>query len=141
MQFEFGREVAYFLYTIYFPCFIIVIVSWMSFWIDHKAVSSLIKDLLERRSLRYRVSCVKRPSNISPTRPTARPRRFRGNLAPIWQRRLASDLERTGRKFAQFTSPLCNSPHLPPCPLARDFQGSLHRFDGLIDLIRQRVTN
>ena len=39
VQLEFGREVSFFLQTIYFPCFIIVIVSWMSFWIDHKAVS------------------------------------------------------------------------------------------------------
>ena len=38
------------------------------------------------------------------------PCRFRGNLAPFWHR-LASDLERTGRKFTQFTRPLCNSPH------------------------------
>ena len=35
----FARQLSFFIVTIYIPCFMIVIVSWMSFWIDHKAVS------------------------------------------------------------------------------------------------------
>jgi len=34
----FARELSYFLVTIYVPCFMIVVVSWFSFWLDHKAV-------------------------------------------------------------------------------------------------------
>ena len=34
----FARQLSFFIVTIYIPCFMIVIVSWMSFWIDHKAV-------------------------------------------------------------------------------------------------------
>ena len=37
----FARQLSFFIVTIYIPCFMIVIVSWMSFWIDHKAVSWL----------------------------------------------------------------------------------------------------
>lgn len=42
VELEFGREVSFYLQTIYFPCFIIVIVSWMSFWIDYKAVPARV---------------------------------------------------------------------------------------------------
>ena len=38
----FARQLSFFIFTIYIPCFMIVIVSWMSFWIDHKAVSFFI---------------------------------------------------------------------------------------------------
>ena len=38
----FARQLSFFIFTIYIPCFMIVIVSWMSFWIDHKAVSHKI---------------------------------------------------------------------------------------------------
>ena len=34
----FARELSYFIVTMYVPCFIIVIVSWFAFWIDHKSV-------------------------------------------------------------------------------------------------------
>ena len=37
----FARQLSFFIFTIYIPCFMIVIVSWMSFWIDHKAVRKL----------------------------------------------------------------------------------------------------
>ena len=35
----FAREVSYYIITIYLPTLMIVIVSWFSFWIDHKSVS------------------------------------------------------------------------------------------------------
>ena len=34
----FAREVSYYIITIYLPTLMIVIVSWFSFWIDHKSV-------------------------------------------------------------------------------------------------------
>ena len=44
----FARQLSFFIVTIYIPCFMIVIVSWMSFWIDHKAVSWLSDQRKER---------------------------------------------------------------------------------------------
>lgn len=38
----FARQLSFFIFTIYIPCFMIVIVSWMSFWIDHKAVPARV---------------------------------------------------------------------------------------------------
>jgi len=38
VELTFARQLSFFIVTIYVPCFMIVIVSWMSFWIDHKAV-------------------------------------------------------------------------------------------------------
>jgi len=38
----FARQLSFFIVTIYIPCFMIVIVSWMSFWIDHKAVPARV---------------------------------------------------------------------------------------------------
>ena len=38
MDLVFARELSYFIVTMYVPCFIIVIVSWFAFWIDHKSV-------------------------------------------------------------------------------------------------------
>ena len=38
----FARELSYFIVTMYVPCFIIVIVSWFAFWIDHKSVGACI---------------------------------------------------------------------------------------------------
>ena len=37
---KFVRQLSFFVVTIYVPCTITVSVSWMSFWIDHKAVSN-----------------------------------------------------------------------------------------------------
>ena len=42
VEMTFARQLSFFVVTIYVPCFMIVVVSWMSFWIDHKAVSRLI---------------------------------------------------------------------------------------------------
>ena len=39
MDLLFHREVSYYIITIYLPTLMIVIVSWFSFWIDHKSVS------------------------------------------------------------------------------------------------------
>lgn len=39
VELTFARQLSFFIFTIYIPCFMIVIVSWMSFWIDYKAVS------------------------------------------------------------------------------------------------------
>ena len=35
----FARQLSFFLVTVYVPCSMTVSVSWMSFWLDHKAVS------------------------------------------------------------------------------------------------------
>ena len=42
VEMTFARQLSFFVVTIYVPCFMIVVVSWMSFWIDHKAVSRLV---------------------------------------------------------------------------------------------------
>ena len=38
----FARQLSFFIVTVYIPCSMTVSVSWMSFWLDHKAVSSPI---------------------------------------------------------------------------------------------------
>ena len=38
----FARELSFYIVTIYVPCFMIVVVSWFSFWLDYKAVSNSI---------------------------------------------------------------------------------------------------
>ena len=38
----FARELSFYIVTIYVPCFMIVVVSWFSFWLDYKAVSNFI---------------------------------------------------------------------------------------------------
>ena len=35
----FARELEFYIITIYLPTMMIVIVSWFSFWIDHKSVT------------------------------------------------------------------------------------------------------
>lgn len=42
VELVFARQLSFFIFTIYIPCFMIVIVSWMSFWIDHKAVPARV---------------------------------------------------------------------------------------------------
>ena len=39
MDLVFARELSFYIVTIYIPCFMIVVVSWFSFWLDYKAVS------------------------------------------------------------------------------------------------------
>ena len=38
----FARQLSFFLVTVYVPCSMTVSVSWMSFWLDHKAVSKTL---------------------------------------------------------------------------------------------------
>ena len=38
----FARELSFYIVTIYVPCFMIVVVSWFSFWLDYKAVSEIL---------------------------------------------------------------------------------------------------
>jgi len=38
----FARELSFYLVTIYVPCFMIVVVSWFSFWLDYKAVPARV---------------------------------------------------------------------------------------------------
>ena len=38
----FARQLSFFIVTVYVPCSMTVSVSWMSFWLDHKAVSQNI---------------------------------------------------------------------------------------------------
>ena len=42
MDLLFARELSFYIITIYLPTMMIVIVSWFSFWIDHKSVSLVI---------------------------------------------------------------------------------------------------
>ena len=37
----FARELSFYIVTIYVPCFMIVVVSWFSFWLDYKAVREI----------------------------------------------------------------------------------------------------
>ena len=41
----FARELSFYVVTIYIPCFMIVVVSWFSFWLDYKAVCLFIEFL------------------------------------------------------------------------------------------------
>ena len=41
----FARELSFYIVTIYVPCFMIVVVSWFSFWLDYKAVITLLSYL------------------------------------------------------------------------------------------------
>jgi hypothetical protein len=34
----FARELSFYVVTIYIPCFMIVVVSWFSFWLDYKVL-------------------------------------------------------------------------------------------------------
>ena len=45
VELTFARQLSFFIVTIYVPCFMIVGVSWMSFWIDHKAVRKSLRSL------------------------------------------------------------------------------------------------
>lgn len=38
----FARELSFYMVTIYTPCFMIVVVSWFSFWLDYKAVPARV---------------------------------------------------------------------------------------------------
>ncbi|XP_023331534.1 glutamate-gated chloride channel [Eurytemora carolleeae] len=38
----FARELSFYIVTIYIPCFMIVVVSWFSFWLDYKAVPARV---------------------------------------------------------------------------------------------------
>jgi len=38
----FARELSFYIVTIYVPCFMIVVVSWFSFWLDYKAVPARV---------------------------------------------------------------------------------------------------
>lgn len=42
VELTFARQLSFFIVTIYVPCFMIVVVSWFSFWIDHKAVPARV---------------------------------------------------------------------------------------------------
>ncbi|XP_071748632.1 glutamate-gated chloride channel isoform X3 [Lepeophtheirus salmonis] len=42
VEITFARQLSFYVLTIYIPCFMIVLVSWMSFWIDHKAVPARV---------------------------------------------------------------------------------------------------
>ena len=50
MDLTFKREFSYYLLTIYVPCCMLVIVSWVSFWLDPNAVPARYKVMLRRRS-------------------------------------------------------------------------------------------
>ena len=46
----FARELSFYIVTIYVPCFMIVVVSWFSFWLDYKAVISTKSTFCKRSS-------------------------------------------------------------------------------------------
>ena len=39
---QFKRQISYYVVTIYVPTFMIVCVSWMSFWLDHKSAPARV---------------------------------------------------------------------------------------------------
>ena len=39
---QFKRQLSYYVVTIYIPTFMIVCVSWMSFWLDHKSAPARV---------------------------------------------------------------------------------------------------
>ena len=42
VQFELQREIGYYLLQIYLPCYLIVIISWVSFWINREATPARV---------------------------------------------------------------------------------------------------
>ena len=42
VQFELQREIGYYLLQIYLPCYLIVIISWVSFWINRAATPARV---------------------------------------------------------------------------------------------------
>ena len=53
----FARELSFYVVTIYVPCFMIVVVSWFSFWLDYKAVLYIYFLLMHLKSRNgYRIS-------------------------------------------------------------------------------------
>lgn len=40
--FEMKREIGYYLLQIYLPCYLIVIISWVSFWINREATPARV---------------------------------------------------------------------------------------------------
>ena len=42
MKLLFCRQLSFFIVTVYVPCSMTVSVSWMSFWLDHKAVPARV---------------------------------------------------------------------------------------------------
>ena len=42
MKLLFARQLSFFIVTVYVPCSMTVSVSWMSFWLDHKAVPARV---------------------------------------------------------------------------------------------------
>ena len=42
LDMQFQRQLSYYVVTIYVPTFMIVCVSWMSFWLDHKSAPARV---------------------------------------------------------------------------------------------------
>ena len=51
----FARQLSFFIVTVYVPCSMTVSVSWMSFWLDHKAVSMIIYQFLSKNQPTHQV--------------------------------------------------------------------------------------
>ena len=57
----FSRELSFYIITIYLPTMMIVIVSWFSFWIDHKSVRDTEYDILDV----VLITSVKAPARVN----------------------------------------------------------------------------
>ena len=55
VDFMFARQLSFFIVTVYVPCSMTVSVSWMSFWLDHKAVSIIIHHILIHQPTTHQV--------------------------------------------------------------------------------------
>ena len=42
VEFELQREIGFYLLQIYLPCYLIVIISWVSFWINREATPARV---------------------------------------------------------------------------------------------------
>ncbi|KAE9411703.1 hypothetical protein Angca_005535, partial [Angiostrongylus cantonensis] len=42
LVFQLQRSVGYFIFQTYLPCVLIVMLSWVSFWINHEATSARV---------------------------------------------------------------------------------------------------
>ena len=52
LDMQFQRQLSYYVVTIYVPTFMIVCVSWMSFWLDHKSAPARVSLTSKQKPIR-----------------------------------------------------------------------------------------
>ena len=65
VQLLFARQLSFFLVTVYVPCSMTVSVSWMSFWLDHKAVRIYQISSCQIQNFEHWLWCEQSPKSTS----------------------------------------------------------------------------